>query len=73
MTQCFKDDPSDTQKLNENTLPIDQCKRQMIELYGVETMVTDVPILTCEGLWRIYQREAEAIVAPGGVLIPDPH
>lgn len=72
MTQCFKDDPSDTQKLNENTLPIDQCKRQMIELYGVETMVTDVPILTCEGLWRIYQREAEAIVAPGGVLIPDP-
>lgn len=31
-----------------------------------------MPILTCEGLWRVYQREAEEIVAPGGVLIADP-
>lgn len=35
-------------------------------------MVTDVPILTCSCLWRIYQREAEEIVAPDGVLIADP-
>ena len=34
-------------------------------------MITDVPILTCDCLWRIYQREAEEIVAPGGVLIAD--
>jgi hypothetical protein len=34
--------------------------------------VTDVPVLTCEGIWRVFQREAEEIVAPGGVLIADP-
>ncbi|MCX2901034.1 PAAR domain-containing protein [Pseudomonas mandelii] len=28
--------------------------------------------LSCENLWRTYQRQAEAIVAPGGVLIADP-
>jgi hypothetical protein len=34
--------------------------------------VVDVPILTCSGIWRVFQREAEEIVAPGGVLIADP-
>ena len=72
MTQCFKDHPSDTQNLNENTKPLDECKSEMMEVLGVEMMVTRVPILTCDCLWRIYQREAEEIVAPGGVLIADP-
>ena len=72
MTQCFKDHPSDTQNLNENTKPLDECKSEIMELYGVEMMVKRVPILTCDCLWRIYQREAEEIVAPGGVLIADP-
>lgn len=31
-----------------------------------------MPILTCSCLWRTYQREAEEIVAPKGVLIADP-
>ncbi|HEY1057712.1 MAG TPA: hypothetical protein VGE55_03160 [Limnobacter sp.] len=34
--------------------------------------MADIPVLTCDCLWRIYQREAEHIVAPGGVLIADP-
>lgn len=72
MTQCFKDHPSDTQILNENTKPLDECETRIMELYGVEMEVTQVPILTCDCLWRIYQREAEEIVAPGGVLIADP-
>ena len=72
MTQCFKDHPSDSQNLNENTKPLDECKSEMMELYGVEMMVKRVPILTCDCLWRIYQREAEEIVSPGGVLIADP-
>ena len=72
MTQCFKDHPSDTQNLNENTKPLDECKSEIMEVLGVEMMVTRVPILTCDCLWRIYQREAEEIVAPGGVLIADP-
>ena len=72
MTQCFKDHPSDNEKLNENTKPLDECETRMMELYGVEMEVTQVPILTCDCLWRIYQREAEEIVAPGGVLIADP-
>ena len=72
MTQCFRDHPSDTQILNENTKPLDECETRIMELYGVEMEVTQVPILTCDCLWRIYQREAEEIVAPGGVLIADP-
>ncbi len=43
-----------------------------MRLYGSKTLVTDVPILTCSCLWRTYQREAEEIVAPKGVLIADP-
>ena len=72
MTQCFKDHPSDNEKLNENIKPLDECKTHKMEILGVEMMITDVPILTCDCLWRIYQREAEEIVAPGGVLIADP-
>lgn len=72
MNQCFKDHPCDIQTLNENTKPLDECKSHMMELYGVQTLVTDVPILTCACIWRIFQREAEEIVAPGGTLIADP-
>lgn len=72
MTKCFKDHPCDSQNLYENTRPIAECESHVIELYDCQTLVTDVPILTCEGLWRVYQREAEEIVAPGGVLIADP-
>lgn len=72
MTQCFKDHPSDNEKLNENIKPLDECKTHKMEVLGVEMMITDFPILTCDCLWRIYQQEAEEIVAPGGVLIADP-
>nr|WP_314485356.1 hypothetical protein [uncultured Pseudomonas sp.] len=72
MTQCFKDHPCDNEKLNENIKPLDECKTHKMEVLGVEMMITDVPILTCDCLWRIYQQEAEEIVAPGGVLIADP-
>lgn len=72
MTQCFKEQPSDQQRLNQNTTPIADCECKEERLYGSKTLVTDVPILTCACLWRVYQREAEEIVAPGGVLIADP-
>lgn len=32
----------------------------------------EVPLLTCNCLWRRFQKEAEEWVAPGGVLIADP-
>lgn len=72
MIQCFKAHPSDEQRLNHNSTPVADCECKEEQLYGVKTMVTDVPILTCKCLWRIYQREAEEIIAPGGVLIADP-
>ncbi|MDY7562941.1 hypothetical protein QN366_22105 [Pseudomonas sp. CCC3.2] len=72
MTQCFKDHECDKQLLNHNTKPIEECETHRIELYGVMQDVVDVPFLTCSGLWRVFQREAEEIVAPGGVLIADP-
>lgn len=72
MTQCFKDQTCDTQRLNQSTVPLSECKKRFVDVYGCMTEVTDVPILTCEGIWRIFQREAEEIVAPGGVLIADP-
>ncbi|MBV6826173.1 DUF2515 family protein [Pseudomonas sp. PD9R] len=72
MTLCFKEHPSDDQRLNHNTTPIADCECKEERLYGSKTLVTEVPILTCSCLWRIYQREAEEIVAPNGVLIADP-
>ena len=33
---------------------------------------SDLPGLVCQNLWRGYQQRAEAIVAPGGMLIADP-
>ncbi|MEB0076397.1 hypothetical protein QN386_05565 [Pseudomonas sp. CCI3.2] len=72
MTQCFKDHECDTQLLNQPTKPIEECETHRIELYGVMQDVVDVPFLTCSGIWRVFQREAEEIVAPGGVLIADP-
>ena len=32
----------------------------------------ELPGLVCQNLWRGYQQRAEAVVAPGGVLIADP-
>lgn len=72
MTQCFKEHPSDDQRLNHNSTPVADCECKEVRLYGSKTLVTDVPILTCSCLWRRYQREAEEIVAPDGVLIADP-
>jgi hypothetical protein len=72
MTQCFKDHRSDEQRLNHNSTPVADCECKEERLYGANTLVTEVPILTCACLWRTYQREAEEIVAPGGVLIADP-
>lgn len=72
MTRCFKDLDCDTQTLNGNTQPIAGCETLNINLYDCDVDVIEVPILTCEGLWRIFQREAEEIVAPGGTLIADP-
>ncbi|MHC8355992.1 DUF2515 family protein [Pseudomonas sp. LB3P81] len=72
MTQCFKNQPCDEQRLNHNSTPVADCECEEVELYGSRTLVTEVPILTCACLWRHYQREAEEIVAPGGVLIADP-
>jgi hypothetical protein len=72
MTQCFKEHRSDEQLLNHNSTPIADCECKEELLYGVKTFVTEVPILTCACLWRTYQREAEEIVAPKGVLIADP-
>jgi hypothetical protein len=72
MTPCFKEHPSDDQRLNHNSTPVGDCECQEVRLYGSKTQVTDVPILTCACLWRTYQREAEEVVAPKGVLIADP-
>ncbi|VEF07963.1 Uncharacterised protein [Pseudomonas fluorescens] len=72
MSQCFNEHASDTQRLNHAITPIDECACSEELLYGERVRVTQVPVLTCAGLWRIYQREAENIVAPAGVLIADP-
>lgn len=72
MSQCFRDHPSDHQALNHSIRPLAECDTRTITRDGGKFTVTEIPILTGEGLWRIYQREAEAIVAPDGVLIADP-
>ena len=72
MIQCFKDHECDKQILNENTKPFSECETHRVTAYDHTFEVTDVPVLTCSGIWRVFQREAEEIVAPGGVLIADP-
>ena len=72
MPAPFKSHPSDTQVLNQNTHPLSECPKRLVKREHGWIEVTDVPILTGECLWHIYQKEAEEIVAPGGVLIPDP-
>lgn len=72
MPAPFKSHPSDTQVLNQNTRPLSECPKRLVQRAHGWIEVTDVPILTGECLWHIYQKEAEEIVAPGGVLIPDP-
>ncbi len=72
MTQCFQDHPIDKLVLNQNSVPISECQTKTIHVYDQNLEVIDVPILTGEGIWRVYQREAEEIVAPGGILIEDP-
>jgi hypothetical protein len=60
------------QDLHTNTKPISECKSYFTEENGRKVKVTEVPVLTCECIWRSYQKEAEEIVAPGGILIVDP-
>jgi hypothetical protein len=72
MSQCFNELASDSQRLNHSIMPIDDCACGEELLYGERVQVTEVPVLTCAGLWRVYQREAEKVVAPDGALIADP-
>jgi len=70
--KCFQDHDRDTHELNTHAMPLSECETLLVERNGKTVRVTEVPILTGEGLWRIYQKEAEEIVAPGGTLIADP-
>lgn len=72
MSQCFNEHASDEQRLNHNTVPVADCECSEEWLYGEKVRVTEVPVLTCQCLWREYQRQAEDIVAPEGVFIADP-
>ncbi|QAX83119.1 hypothetical protein C2E19_04345 [Pseudomonas sp. DTU12.3] len=72
MSQCFNEHASDEQRLNHSTVPVADCECSEELLYGEKVRVTEVPVLTCQCLWREYQRQAEEIVAPQGVFIADP-
>ncbi|MFJ2281877.1 DUF2515 family protein [Pseudomonas sp. NPDC087803] len=72
MTRCFNPHPSDGLPLNHNTTPVAECECKEEWLYGEKMRVTEVPVLTCQCLWRAFQQAAEKVVAPEGVLIADP-
>jgi len=72
MSQCFNEHASDNQRLNHSTRPVADCECNEETLYGEKMRVTEVPVLTCQCIWRRFQQEAEAVVAPDGVLIADP-
>jgi hypothetical protein len=57
MPAPFKNHPSDSQILNENTVPLSQCPTRLVQRGSDWVEVTDVPILTAECLWHIYQKE----------------
>lgn len=85
MTKCFKDHECDTEKLGTHALPIAEYENREFVADGMHDRViytqrkgdlvvktVTFPVLSGEGLWYAYQKEAEDIVAPGGVLIADP-
>ena len=72
-TTCFPHLISDDLPLHKGARTLDQCKCYSTDRYDkTEKLVAEVEVLTCDCLWRICQREAERIVAPGGLLIADP-
>ncbi|MEX0447569.1 hypothetical protein [Xenorhabdus sp. SGI246] len=72
MTEVFKKHKYDDMELYKSTQSVAACDCHIEEKKGKQIKVIDVPILTCECVWRRYQKEAEDIVAPGGKLIADP-
>ncbi|MDC9624006.1 hypothetical protein PSI22_20835 [Xenorhabdus sp. XENO-7] len=72
MTEVFKKHKYDDMELYKSTQSVAACDCHFEEKEGKQIKVIDVPILTCECVWRRYQKEAEDIVAPGGKLIADP-
>ncbi|WP_192562974.1 DUF2515 family protein [Pseudomonas gozinkensis] len=70
--QCIAPDDLDMKKLWDSTCELPACKRETTTTGPNPKTRVEVPLLTCNCLWRRFQKEAEEWVAPGGVLIADP-
>jgi hypothetical protein len=70
--QCIAPDDLDMKKLWDSTCELPTCKRETSTAGPNPKTRVEVPLLTCNCLWRRFQKEAEEWVAPGGVLIADP-
>jgi hypothetical protein len=70
--QCIAPDDLDMKKLWDSTCEFPACKRETTKGGPNPKTRVEVPLLTCNCLWRRFQKEAEEWVAPGGVLIADP-
>ncbi|MHC8336793.1 DUF2515 family protein [Pseudomonas sp. HLT2-19-2] len=70
--QCMAPDDLDMKKLWDSTCELPTCKRETTKGGPNPKTRVEVPLLTCNCLWRRFQKEAEEWVAPGGVLIADP-
>ena len=70
--QCIAPDDLDMKKLWDSTCELPSCKRETSTTGPNPKTRVEVPLLTCNCLWRRFQKEAEDWVAPGGVLIADP-
>ena len=70
--QCIAPDDLDMKKLWDSTCELPACKRETTTGGPNPKTRVEVPLLTCNCLWRRFQKEAEEWVAPGGVLIADP-
>lgn len=70
--QCIAPDDLDMKKLWDSTCELPTCKRETSTTGPNPKTRVEVPLLTCNCLWRRFQKEAEEWVAPGGVLIADP-
>nr|WP_306108957.1 hypothetical protein [Pseudomonas sp. ACM7] len=70
--QCIAPDDLDMKKLWDSTCELPACKRETTKGGPNPKTRVEVPLLTCNCLWRRFQKEAEEWVAPGGVLIGRP-
>ncbi|WP_370263216.1 DUF2515 family protein [Limnobacter sp.] len=72
MSRCFYTHGVDFLPLHTSRQPLGECHSYLTERHGEPKLIAEVEVLTCSCLWRVYQKEAQALIAPGEQWMVDP-